>query len=443
MQYISQLKNSAVALPSDKTDKSLEKNRMLVHDPSVIKDGEWYYMYNTDIGDMGEGLRAGIHVRRSRDLINWEWCGYALDGIPNAAAKHVKKPGGIWAPDISKIDGMFYLYYCVSVFGTNNSYIGAAKSVSPLGPWEDLGAVLTTDDGDEPNALDPNIIVDRHGKLYMCYGSFFGGIYICELDKSTGLRKDKSSFGTLIARRNRNAHFGGIEGPYIVYNEKFDKYYLFSSYDDLAKTYNIRVAWADEVTGPYYDANGVEMTDTEYTPYDRVGLKITNGYHFDGETAWIGPGHNSVLRDGEDWFVISHARDTSNKNTPCVHVRRIVWTENGLPIVSPEQYMGESEQSIPEPLICGKWDVIVLTCDTNTVIPSEPLEFFEDGTTSENEKWSYDGKNKLKFVYKNKKCICYVLPAYNRDKHSPTLAFTGIDEDNICVWGKHNLKNRE
>lgn len=437
MDYLSQLKNSGIALPHDMTDLSLVKNRMLVHDPSVIKDGDWYYMYNTDIGDMGEGYRAGIHVRRSRDLVNWEWCGYALDGIPKAAAKHVRKPGGIWAPDISKIDGMFYLYYCVSVFGTNNSYIGAAKSASPLGPWEDLGEILTTDDGDAPNALDPNIIIDKHGKMYMCYGSFFSGIYICELDRKTGLRKDKGSFGIKIAQRNKNAHFGGIEGPYIVYNEKFDKYYLFSSYDDLAKTYNIRVAWADEVTGPYYDANGIEMTNTEYTPYDSVGLKITNGYHFDGETAWIGPGHNSVLRDGDDWFVISHARDTSKKNTPCVHVRKIVWTENGFPIVSPEQYMGETEQNIPEPLICGKWNVIVLSCDTNTVIPSEPLDLFADGTTSENEKWSYDGKNRLDFVYKGKQCICRVLPAYNRDKNSPTLVFTGIDEDNICVWGKH------
>ncbi len=439
MNYSDLLKQNNIILPHDCSDEKFLRYRRFVHDPSVIKHDGWYYMYNTDIGDMGEGRRAGIHMRKSKDLINWDWCGYALDGVPDIASKHVRKPGGIWAPDISYIDGMFYLYYCVSVFGTNNSYIGAAKSASPLGPWEDIGEILTTDDGDAPNALDPNIIIDKHGRMFMCYGSFFGGIYICELDRKTGKRKDPTSFGIKIAQRNENAHYGGIEGPYIVYNEKFDKYYLFSSYDDLAKTYNIRVAWADEVTGPYYDANGIAMTDTDYMPYDKIGLKITNGYKFGDEVAWIGPGHNSVLRDGDDWFVISHARNTAMKNLPHVHVRKIVWTENGLPIVSPEQFMGEMVQTIPKQLIHGVWDIIVLSCDTNTVIESEPLEFFGNGTTSENENWNYNDTNKLEFLYKGKKCACYVIPAYNRDKNSPTLVFTGIDEDNICVWGKHTL----
>lgn len=436
MEYLKSLKQSGIVLPKNKLIN--DKYHSFVHDPSVIKHEDTYYMYSTDVGEIDGIYRPGIHIRRSKDLINWEWCGRVLDDIPERAKTHVPKAGGIWAPDISYIDGNFYLYYCVSQFGTNNSYIGAAKSSSPLGPWEDIGEILTTDKNDEPNALDPNIIIDKHGRMFMCYGSFFGGIYICELDRHTGKRKDTSSFGIKIAQRNEKAHYGGIEGPYIVYNSSFDKYYLFSSYDDLAKTYNIRVAWADEVTGPYYDPNGICMTDTEYTPYDKVGLKITNGYKFGDETAWIGPGHNSVLKDGDDWYVISHARDTSKKNTPYVHVRKIIWTDNGLPIVSPEQYMGELEQPIPRSLIFGEWDIVVLTCDTNEVIPSQRLILHENGTTSADTSWKYEN-NRLTIEYNNSVYSCRTLTAYNRDKASPTIVFTGINDDNICIWGKHCL----
>lgn len=434
MKYSQLLRGSGIVLPDNRLIN--DKDHKFVHDPSVIKHDGVYYMYSTDVGEPDGIYRPGIHVRRSADLINWEWCGRALEDIPASAKAHVRKPGGIWAPDISYIDSTFYLVYCVSIFGTNNSYIGAAKSNSPLGPWQDLGEIITTDDGDAPNALDPNLITDRHGRLFMCYGSFFGGIYICELDKSTLKRKDTSSFGTKIAQRNEKAHYGGIEGPYIVYNEKFDKYYLFSSYDDLAKTYNIRVARADEVTGPYYDFNGICMTDTEYTPYDRVGLKITNGYKFADETAWIGPGHNSVLKDGDDWYVISHARDTSRKNTPYVHVRKMLWTDEGFPVVSPEQYMGEITQAVPRRLILGEWDVIVLSCDTNEVIRSQRVTLSESGTALSGTVWKYENDT-LTLTFGAAVYSCRVLPGYNRDKSAPTIVFTGIGDNGFCIWGKH------
>ena len=44
-----------------------------VHDPTVVKDGEYFYMYQTDAsyGNAHEG-HGHYPSRRSKDLVNWE-----------------------------------------------------------------------------------------------------------------------------------------------------------------------------------------------------------------------------------------------------------------------------------------------------------------------------------------------------------------------------------
>src|SRR5688572_12887450 len=39
-----------------------------VHDPSIIKDGEYYYCYSTDAA-FGISVPPGIQIRKSKDLI--------------------------------------------------------------------------------------------------------------------------------------------------------------------------------------------------------------------------------------------------------------------------------------------------------------------------------------------------------------------------------------
>ena len=59
-----------------------------VHDPSVVRaDDGYYYMYQTDASygnaHAGEGQSRGhFYCRRSKDLINWEFMGPTLHGVP-------------------------------------------------------------------------------------------------------------------------------------------------------------------------------------------------------------------------------------------------------------------------------------------------------------------------------------------------------------------------
>ncbi len=148
---------------------------MNTHDPSVYKDGNWYYTFSTDVKVAGAPT-PGIQIRKSKDLINWQWVGRAFSQIPLKAWIWTKADT-MWAPDVTKIGDTYYLYYAVSQFGTNKSFIGVATSKSIEGPWEDKGEVYKTQPGDEPNAIDPNITRDAKGNLWMAYGSFFG-VYI-------------------------------------------------------------------------------------------------------------------------------------------------------------------------------------------------------------------------------------------------------------------------
>ena len=119
-----------------------------VHDPSCLKIGDIYYMYSTDAifhqykpSSAENTIKTGfIQVRISKDLVHWNFEGWAFDSIPEEAKNWVlshsdnKGATNIWAPYIVQYKNTFRLYYCVSAFGLQTSYIGLAESESPLGP---------------------------------------------------------------------------------------------------------------------------------------------------------------------------------------------------------------------------------------------------------------------------------------------------------------------
>ncbi len=413
------------------------------HDPSIIKDGEWYYTVTTDVKVAGTP-KAGIPIRKSKDLINWEWVGRVFDKVPEDARKWTRART-LWAPDVTKIGDTFYLYYAASRFGTNQSFIGLAAGKSMEGPWDSQGEVIKSTGSSVWNAIDPNIVYDTGGNMFMAFGSFFGGIFIVELDKTTGKLKEGSK-PSLIATRS-NSVAAAVEGPYIIYNPDFKKYYLFVSYDSLSKDYNMRVGRADKITGPYVDFNGYEMTNTELPPND-VGTKLLGGYKFGGRDGWVMPGHNSVLRDGDGYFIVHHARGDKDSNWPYLHVRKILWSGDGWPMVSPERYTGEKEQKLNKNLIAGKWEIIVLDKNNNLQLSSKTIALESGGKIDDGSgksTWKFEGENTviMKIYDPEKKSgsqymeqTARVIPAWDWESWKATLVFTGLDKSGTAMWGK-------
>ncbi|PYI39271.1 arabinan endo-1,5-alpha-L-arabinosidase [Arthrobacter psychrolactophilus] len=356
------------------------------HDPTVVRadDGSWY-MFSTDAGagTAESTAPAGVHMRHSTDLVNWEFTGTALPGVPGQAAALTGAPG-LWAPEVvrwpANADGesLWHMYYSASTFGSNTSAIGLATAPDPAGPWAHQGLIVATEAGvDAQNAIDAAVTFDAEGQPWLTYGSFFAGIHTLRLSLSDGMPEVAGAKGSLIAVRDVAVE-GSVEGAYVLYRKETGKYVLFASYGSLFDSYNVRVAVADSMEGPYRDALGASLTDLDLEPW-QAGTKILGSWKFDGGPTWIAPGHNSVLVEqsvgGEEYFMVHHVRFADHGAAQTVehtaHLRRMFFTDGGWPVVSPHIFQGADKEilSAEEP-IAGLWQAARFTPESEETAES-------------------------------------------------------------------------
>lgn len=416
-------------IPKDKLyDKSILEDQSKwttnnVHDPALVKDGDWYYVFSTD-ASYGIKPKAGVQIRKSKDLINWQWVGYAFsDGVPEEAEKWTGALG-LWAPEVTKYGDTYYMYYSASTFGSTQSFIGLATSKHIEGPYEDQGLVYKSLEGeeDEPNAIDANITFDKNGDPWMVFGSFFGGIHVTKIDPNTG-KPYQYGKGTLIAKRHVSVE-RAIEGPYIVYNPDLDYYYLFVSYDSLFSNYNIRVARSKNIEGPYLDFEGNDMTNIELPPND-VGLKLLGGYKFQDGDGWVAPGHNSVLKDGDDYYVCHHIRAEKDKHWHYLHIRKVVWSEDGWPLISPERYAGEKEIPVNLKELTGEWEYFLVDKENNNQDSSICITITD--STQASIYLLQLSENRYMLNVNGTEITGKVLPSWDWELWKETFVFMGID----------------
>lgn len=292
------------------------RTEVSVHDPSVAKEGKTYYCFYTG---------PGVLVRTSKDRIHWtEPPRSVFPKIPQWALDIVPKADWFWAPDAKYFNGQWHLYYAVSTFGSQVSVIGVATSPT-LDPsrsdykWTDRGMVVSSKRGDLYNAIDPSVLVDSDGNVRMAFGSWNKGIYLLDLDRSTGLAKSGAKPVCLAQRGGPNA----MEGPALFKRDGY--YYLMMSWDlccrGLNSTYSIHLGRSRKVEGPYTDVAGTSLLSGGGTvllgTYDNV----------------IGPGGQEVLQDGGDFYLIHHYYERKLNGFPMLNVRKIQWLSNGWPVV--------------------------------------------------------------------------------------------------------------
>jgi arabinan endo-1,5-alpha-L-arabinosidase len=296
-----------------------------VHDPCIIKQGEWYYIFSTSVKtDTG----GHIACRRSRDLATWERCGFVFAEIPAWARQSVPRAKSIWAPDISIYNDTYHLYYSVSSFGSNQSVIGLATNTTldPQAPgyaWVDRGLVVQSRLRDRYNAIDPNLIADRDGKYWLSWGSFWDGIMMARIDPATGLRlESEKKIHSLAWRPVARGGASEIEAPFIISHG--DYYYLFVSFDlccrGVDSTYFVVCGRSKNITGPYVDVNDRPLTDG--------GGSIV----IQGDARFKGTGHNAVLHEGDRDYLVYHAYDVQHEGTPTLRISPIYWTPDGWPL---------------------------------------------------------------------------------------------------------------
>ncbi|MDR2727526.1 MAG: glycoside hydrolase family 43 protein [Chitinispirillales bacterium] len=453
-----------------------------VHDPSIFKDDDGtYYTFGSHFA-----------VASSANLVRWtQYAGdnqthrlYGGTSSSNSpwrtvladAFAHVgndrdgSPPGSTWAPDVVKLDGRYYMYYSLSTWGSNRSYIGRVDANSVTGPYSNSAEVVKTPApgaSRAPNAIDPALFYDKEGKLWMSYGSFFEGIYIFEMETSgqrIGLVKPgQGNYGKRI-----HAGGEGPEGPYIFYNPDTDYYYLMVTHGSLSTDYNMRVTRSRNPDGPYVDIRGRDVTNSNPTGAGSVGNKLAGNYRFEGAPrGYAALGHNSVLIENGRYFVIYHTRYQSGTNGVSGNhnqfVNQLFFNDEGWPVMAPNRCAGESAGRVDPEDAVGEYDLLVHTSVGNdvTFAISSLYSFYSDGSIKAGPftggptgikespreiphnvmpssaaagEWVRTGNYHFVVTIEGVSYNGVMVPQYNSDMGYAGLSFTGVSPQGVSMW---------
>lgn len=141
------------------TDESLTTVRILEgdnSDPSIVRCGSEYYLVHSSFV-----YTPGLVVYRSANLTDWTPCSVALTEFT----------GDVWAPDITVVDGRFYIYF--PTLGEHGKTSMVTWADSPEGPWSkpvDLHV----------DGIDPEHVLAEDGRRYLLMSS--GDMYPLSAD---------------------------------------------------------------------------------------------------------------------------------------------------------------------------------------------------------------------------------------------------------------------
>lgn len=477
------------------------------HDPTIFRDpaGGKYWAYSS------HNL-----VYESDDLVNWTEHDYTTTNtsgnpvitVPESAKEFIEANygdtvvvnGTYWAPDLLYVEDdeyPYWFYLSVSCFfdnngngiensgegGGQNSVIALVKAKSPGlwdGEYQDYGVVLASKPGYNTNAIDANIYTEN-GINYFIWGSFWRGIHGAVLDDDGRIEGiDYTSDATILSSSANN--FGsrlfatpgghmGPEGPYTINNSDNDYTYMFTSYGWLGTNYNCRIARTgmdmSDIIGSischtrFTDASGNQV-GTAYAQQSNVslpwGYKMIGSYKIGDGITYYGNGHNSVLHDDDgNWYYVQHSRKVADA-AAYLQVRKMLWTEDGWPVVSPVVYAGEREQAVTETMLYGTWDIVSVGTtlyDTGVTAANQqgayrgadmPVESYDitlkPDKTFEKGTWSFDGDHTVTLSFTSDgnaseneyfsagdEMTLFVLPGYDKDARRSVLTVTGVNRD--------------
>ena len=310
--------------------QSIVVDSPFVHDPVMAYENGMYYLYCTGHGitQMTSSDRKHWALSQEGVLIDEKIPAWTHDSVPGFTTH-------IWAPDVIKYRGKWYMAYSCSTFGKNTSAIGLLSnaSLSNKEGWKDEGCIIASKGGrDNWNAIDPNFIIDEKGKPWMAWGSFWDGIQLIPLDKKT-MHVKKGAKPQTIARRhalgdtsaepNPTSKFAGtnaIEAPFIMKHD--DYYYLFVSWDyccrGIKSNYRVAVGRSKKVFGPYLDKEGKDMREGG-------GTLILEGDKKEFEAM----GHCSAYSFPDGDYFFCHGYSVAKNGASILVEKKINWTKDG------------------------------------------------------------------------------------------------------------------
>lgn len=315
---------------------------------------------------------------------------------------------------------------------------------------------------------------------------------------STILSTSASTKNSIFTQKN------GVAGPEGAWMFEHNGYrYAFTSYGWLGSNYNTRVA-RSSLSEPFassklVDANGVDMS-TEYSKggltKDKIsGYKMagsfrlgdgsdtmlendSNDFYYprsaDDAHIYYGLGHNSAITaDNGETFYVSHVRKDAVEGAAVLQTRKMLFTQDGWPVINPISYAGEKEQTLPKNMIAGTYDLAsvgVTKMNGNEIsnnwsnghsgnrnydlpVISSKVTLLPDGTMANGlGTWEFDGnytvtlkftangdETKDEFYKSGDVMTMYALLSYDKDEEDYVLALTGTNQNHITQMARKSM----
>ena len=337
-------------------------------------------------------------------------------------------------------------------------------------PWASTGKASL------PNNIDPCVFYDEEGKLWMSYGSWSGGIWMLELDETTGLRDYDVTYPVAtnsdpyFGKRIAGGYYVSGEGSYIVYIGGY--YYLFMSYGGLAAGgdssdynnggYQMRVFRSEKPDGPYKDARGNSAVYTSYMV--NFGTKDTSnrgvnifgpygewGHQAKGNYGERSQGHNSIIaaEDGRT-YLIYHTRFQNLGEAHQVRVHQVFQNAKGWLVAAPFEYTGETvksadiatTQQVAASRIAGTYQLLVhrykLDHTKKEQVTPVEVQLNADGTISGAMSGSWALQEGTSYIDIKLGSVTYqgvVIEQTLEPTTTKTIAFTAVSTTGVSVWG--------
>ncbi|UCS94436.1 glycoside hydrolase family 43 protein [Echinicola marina] len=290
-------------------------------DPWVYKTGDGTYFLIATVPEYDR-----IVIRKAK----------TINGLKDAEEKvvwrkHEKGVMGhhIWAPELHKIDGKWYIYFAAgeaeNIWNIRMWALSNSSEDPTKGEWKEEGKIMTDIDSFSLDATS----FEHKGKRYMIWaqnvrgGQHGTGLVMSEMQDPTTLKGPEvvltePEFDWERVKYNVN------EGPAVIKrNGKIFVTYSASATND---NYCMGLLWIDE------DADLLNINNWHKSPGPV--------FYSNEDVDRYGPGHNSftTAEDGESVVMIYHARDYKEIQgqelqdpNRATRARVIGWTESGFP----------------------------------------------------------------------------------------------------------------
>ena len=254
-------------------------------DPSIIRDGEDYYIVNSSFN-----YYPGLLIWTSKDLVNWKPVTHALK----------KSVGSVWAPDLVKYKGKFYIYFPAN----DTNYVVWADAIN--GPWSDPIDLKIGN-------IDPGHFVDDKGNRFIYFSN--GSYVTLSADGLSIVGKETSAYEGWKIPKEWSIECFCLEGPKMM--KRGDYFYLTVAEGGTAgpaTSHMVISARSKSPFGPW-----------ENSPYNPI-IRTK-----DSSEKWWSKGHATLIDDvNGKWWMVFHGYEKGYYNMGRqTLLEPVEWTADG------------------------------------------------------------------------------------------------------------------